>query len=193
VAVKFLLWSWIPLLSGCGSGEVRVDSDGLSVALSETGLDSGTVDTGPWECQPDHEACDWDSCNEVKKGPQMLPGADCLTCHNEEVMTGTPAPPHGNSPFFMAGTVYDGILGGVARANVLVRVLDQAGIAVEMTTNEWGNFYSSQPLAPPFTAEIWVGKEVLRMETPVESGACNSCHSCDGDAGGKLFAPEPPS
>jgi len=43
---------------------------------------------------------------------------------------------------------------------VLVRVMDPAGIAVEMTTNSVGNFFSAQPLSPPFTAEILVGKEV---------------------------------
>jgi len=180
------LWYLAAALVACG------EEPEATGPIGTAGDSAAAVDSAPPACQPDHDHCDWEQCSDAEPGEEMLPGADCLACHNAEVMTGQAPPPHGDSPFFLAGTVYDTALGGAGRADVIVKIYDVQGIAVELTTNASGNFYSSQPLAPPYTAEIWAGKEVLVMETAVETGACNSCHRCDGEAGGKLYAPAQP-
>lgn len=97
-------------------------------------------------------------------GPLMLPGQDCLTCHD-----GTQA-----RRWTAAGTW--------TRPGATVTLADAAGRAVTLTTNQAGNFYTDQPLTLPLTATI----DGVTMPAQVTYGGCNRCHGPGGSAAGSL-------
>ncbi len=148
----------------------------------DTGSEQGTTGTGSTSatCNTANEDCAPGTCGG--EGGTMLPGADCLACH--KVGGANEAPPFG-----IGGTVFTDIFGTSGASGVTVRVTDATGKVVELTSNSVGNFYTTQTVTPPLTAEVEVGGNVRAMATQPDTGACNSCHKCDGAAGGKLYQP----
>lgn len=144
----------------------------------EGGGSSAAVDAG--ECASGRK---WTGGNA--ESPLMHPGYDCIGCHTSM----------GEGPrFTVAGTVFADLNDGddcfgVAGATVVVTGSD--GNAVEMTTNEAGNFFTTQPVATPFTAKVvYQGKEraMLSQQT---NGACATCHTATGANGapGRILLP----
>lgn len=95
-------------------------------------------------------------------GPLMLPGQDCLACHD-----GAQA-----KLWTAAGT-----WGGAGNTVVL---RDSAGKTVTLVTNQVGNFYTAQPLAFPLRASV----NGQTMQPDVTYGGCNRCHAGGGGGGG---------
>jgi hypothetical protein len=94
-------------------------------------------------------------------GPLMLPGQDCLACHDgAQALRWTAAGTWGRA----AGTT--------------ITLVDAGGRSVSVTTNQVGNFYTSQALTFPLTARA--GGE--QMPQPVTYGGCNRCHGNGGGA-----------
>jgi hypothetical protein len=123
-------------------------------------------------------------------GPEHRPGQPCVLCHSE----GGPA---SDSPFAVAGTVYETSAPGSKGAEgVTVELLDANGgaPAVKPVTNRAGNFYVPasdwKDLAFPFRVRIVPkGSKPIPMTTTVNrEGSCNSCHR--PFPGGKLSAEE---
>jgi hypothetical protein len=112
----------------------------------------------------------------------MLPGSDCLACH-------APGGARGAPTWTAGGTAFERKDGAAPLAGATVRITDAQGSVVEMTTNRVGNFYTRSALVPPLQAEIEVNGVIRAMQGSVDTGACSSCHSCDGAAGGKLRGP----
>ncbi|MFZ5482174.1 MAG: hypothetical protein ACOZNI_35765 [Myxococcota bacterium] len=151
--------------------------------------DSGKDDTGT--CNTDNEDCAPSVCGG--EGATMLPGADCLACHtagnlvdDKGVAKGSD---DGDKLWSAGGTVFADLEGTEGVAGAIVRITDADGQIVTLTSNRVGNFYTALPLTFPIAAEVERDGEIYAMQTPQDSGACNSCHRCDGAAGGKLFAP----
>jgi len=94
----------------------------------------------------------------LEDGPLMLPGEDCLPCHD-----GATAP-----PFTTAGT-----WGPPGRT---VSISDANGKAVTLVTNAAGNFYTEEAIA--FPLRVSVAGEA--MPDPVTYGGCNRCHGAGG-------------
>lgn len=114
---------------------------------------------------------------EGGEGPTMKPGEDCTSCHH----------------FTVAGTVFskpnDPTSGGVS--GVTVTVTDSNGVAVKLTTNSAGNFYSSAALTPPLSAQLDYAGRHVQMGRTVPTGACSSCHTDppQNAAPGRTYAP----
>lgn len=167
------------LLTGCPSS----DKDSTPTDdTSETGETGDTVDTSV-ECQGDNEECAPGVSGCGGEGQNMLPGSDCLACHSQG--SGEREAP----PWEVGGTVFADAAGTAGVQNATVRITDATGETVELRTGSSGNFYSGGNLTPPYTVEVEYDGRVVSMGTPAETGACNSCHKCDGEAGGKLYAP----
>lgn len=94
-------------------------------------------------------------------GPLMLPGQDCLACHDG------------------AQALRWTVAGTWSRAGATVTLADSRGRTVTLTTNQVGNFYTSQALAFPLTARVG-GQQ---MPDPVTYGGCNRCHGSGGGGG----------
>lgn len=93
-------------------------------------------------------------------GPDMLPGADCLACHD-----GT----SGVKRFTAAGTWQPG-----------ARVVLSGGTTVTLSgQSAVGNFFTDAPLAFPLTASV----NGSAMPGPVTYGGCNRCHGNGGGGG----------
>lgn len=137
----------------------------------------GTEDDPNTACNEANEDCDADTCGG--EGGTMLPGSDCLACHDGSDEA---------SKFTAAGTVFTDIDGTLDAEGATVRITDADGTTVEYTANSAGNFYTQDPLKMPISAEVEIDGNILAMIAPVSTGACNSCHMCGGQAGGKLYA-----
>lgn len=114
-------------------------------------------------------------------GPWMDPGENCMNCHRA----------NGIAPeWTVAGTAFTDSTGKTGAVGATVTVTDSAGKSLSILTNGAGNFYSAEPLTPPYTLAIeWNGKRNT-MPDPAPKGACNSCHRATGDdAVGVLYAP----
>lgn len=120
---------------------------------------------------------------------RMHPGGNCIECHTSR----------GEGPrFTFAGTVMGGLddetdCRGVP--GVTVEIIDaNEAVAVTMTTNVAGNFYSEVPLASvalPYTVRLeYEGRERF-MGTPQSDGNCMTCHSAAGTGGapGRILLP----
>lgn len=106
----------------------------------------------------------------------MLPGSACMTCHRAFTAAGT--------VFARAASACDGARASGAR----VELLDRAGrVAVTMTTNAAGNFYTRQAIPSPYTARVTAADGTTRtMSTPQTNGSCAHCHrlpSVEGTTG----------
>ncbi len=138
----------------------------------------GTADDTSTACNEANEDCSPGTCGG--EGGQMLPGADCLACHD-----GT----NGEAgKFTAAGTVFSDLDGNDVVDGATVRITDADGNVVELTSNAAGNFYTSEALTFPISAEVELDGNVLAMSSAQQSGGCNACHACAGPAGGKLYA-----
>jgi hypothetical protein len=117
-------------------------------------------------------------------GPTMNPGESCIECHSR-----------GEGPRFTAAGTVMGALDDpdlcLGVEGVTVRLTDANGAVIEMQTNASGNFYTTQAIAMPFTAEIEDAGQVVAMATPQSSGDCASCHTDAGANGapGRVAAP----
>ncbi|RME24288.1 MAG: carboxypeptidase regulatory-like domain-containing protein, partial [Deltaproteobacteria bacterium] len=131
-------------------------------------------------CNDANEACGPGTCGG--EGGTMLPGSNCMACHDGSGGGEEEAPRFG-----VAGTVFTDIDGGGEARNATVFVTDSTGQSVTLTTNSVGNFYTTRQLTPPLTAEVEADGFTAAMTSEVSTGACNSCHQCDGAAGGKLY------
>jgi hypothetical protein len=93
----------------------------------------------------------------VQAGPLMLPGDDCLRCHD-----GTVA-----KRFTAAGTFLP------AGSTVTISA---GGSTVTVTTNQVGNFYTDQPLMLPGSTSV----NGHLMQPALTYGGCNRCHGQGG-------------
>lgn len=161
-------------LAACGD---KADDSG-STADGGSTSDGG----GSFECNTDNEDCAPGTCSG--EGADMLPGSDCVACHSP----GNFEEDEDDAFWSVAGTVFADIDGTDGASGVTVRVTDSTGETVELQTHSSGNFYSTRPLTPPLTAEVEIDGSVHEMVSEVETGSCNSCHRCEGEASGKLYA-----
>lgn len=166
----------LPLSLACG------DKEGDDTGTSDGGATDGGTDGGV-ECDTTNEDCGPGSCDG--EGANMLPGSDCVACHSP----GNFEEDEGDAFWTAAGTVFVDDVGSDGKSGAIVRITDSTGSTVELATSSAGNFYTTDPLVPPLSAEVEVEGVVIEMGTEVETGACNSCHKCEGDAGAKLYAP----
>lgn len=160
------------LLLGCPSGKESPADSPADSTHSTTTADSCSLG----ECNSCNEECAPRACNG--SGVYMLPGANCLNCH----ATGTGA---GALPLGAGGTVFVDKEGSSGAGGKLVRLTDANGKVWETATVDNGNFAFEDGIVWPATAEV--DGRAMKEQAPV--GACNSCHSCSGEAGGKLYAP----
>jgi hypothetical protein len=138
----------------------------LAIALLCAGAacDGGGAGTGA-----DAATCATDELEWGHGGDLMLPGTDCMQCHRAG---GRAA----DSVFTAAGTVFlardcpDGLEGA------LVVVEDTQGRIVEMTTNEVGNFQTSEPLSAVVRTSVELDGVIYKMLSAPTTGACGSCH-----------------
>jgi hypothetical protein len=104
------------------------------------------------------------SCNRchaggaAATGPLMLPGQDCITCHD-----GSAA-----KRFTVAGTWLP--------QGATVVLTDANGTTITLTTNQVGNFYTDAALAFPLTVRV----NAETMPAAVTYGGCNRCHGSGG-------------
>lgn len=155
----------------------------LALVILFAGCNGGvdTSDTSdPGTCNTDNEACGVDQ-NCGGEGDNMLPGSDCIACHDG---SDREAP-----EWTAAGTVYDDLYGSNAVQGATVRITDDDGAVIELVTGSAGNFRTSRSITAPYVAEVEVDGEIVAMAAHQDSGACNSCHQCEGAAGGKLHTP----
>jgi hypothetical protein len=80
-------------------------------------------------------------------------------------------------------------LGGEGVQGAVVRVTDATGRLLELQTSRTGNFFSVEPVETPLLAEVEFEGRVIAKQQPVDSGSCNTCHSCGGSLGAKLYPP----
>lgn len=154
---------------GGGGGGEGDEGDG--------GGNGGTGGGSSGSCNDANESCGPNSCGG--EGGTMLPGANCLACHTSG---GGEAP-----KFTAAGTVFTDIDGSGKSSNATVYLTDANGQSVTLSTNSAGNFYTTKSLTFPLTAEVDKGGFTMAMGSEISTGACNSCHQCGGQAGGKLY------
>jgi hypothetical protein len=117
-------------------------------------------------------------------GPTMMPGEDCVACHMRE-----PRAPK----FSAAGTAYMDHQGTRPAVGATVTVTDAKGVSVSLTTNEVGNFFTTERLFPPLQARIEHQGVVREMKTKQPHGACNHCHRVPprNEAPGRISATLP--
>jgi predicted small lipoprotein YifL len=161
---------------GSGGDDTDIGGDDTSGGGDDT-------DTGLAECNTDNEDCGPGTCGG--DGPTMLPGADCIACHSP----GNFEEDEDDAFWSLAGTVFEDLLGSDGASGVTVRVTDADGKVVTLESNSAGNFYTTSSVTFPISAEVERDGVVKEMGTQPTTGACNSCHACEGSAGGKLYAP----
>jgi hypothetical protein len=165
----------------------------------------------PPECNTDNESCGPTTC-KAEGSSTMLPGSNCQSCHSPGSLPDDLAPTTGsrtvnriaaalaptagvaedNLYWTIAGTAFTDSYGSGPLAGASLKVTDSKGKVVTLTTNGVGNFYSTALVTPPLTAKITANGKTFEMATPADTGACNSCHRCDGPPGGKLYGgPQP--
>jgi hypothetical protein len=188
----------IAALIGCGGAPTETvgirpsGSVDAGVASDGSGPDAGTaVDSGGAGPDPFAAAPTCSSAMTWTRGDHgsavMNPGRACLACH---------AANHGPA-FTIAGTVYptghepdlcDGA-GDASSASITVTGAD--GLAVTLTPNAAGNFYSATPLKLPLQARISYQGRERAMSVGQASGDCNGCHTQAGDSGapGRIVLP----
>ena len=107
------------------------------------------------------------------EGPLMLPGADCLSCHDGEGRA---------RRWTVAGTIYDepSAPGDAGLHGASVHVADATGRSFALRTNRAGNFYTAEPVTFPLTVCVERRGVVSCMEEAVTRGSCNVCHGPQG-------------
>ena len=160
----------------CSDGKTGTDT-----AAQDTSQDTDT-DTADPTCNIDNEECAPGVSGCGGEGANMLPGSDCLECHSRGGDNEAPV-------WSAGGTLYSDIFGTSKVSGAIVRITDSTGSTVELTSSSKGNFYTSRTLTPPLSVEVETDAGTVAMGRTVETGACNSCHKCDGEAGGKMYEP----
>ena len=121
------------------------------------------------------------ACQPVNS-PTMNPGDDCLSCHQRD---------DNRRRFTIGGTVFfalDSLVDeGLEAAEI--HVTDKNGKQLTLRSNSVGNFYTAEDVAFPLALELQFHNRRIVMQTPADSGACNTCHSAEpqNDAPGRLF------
>ena len=162
---------------GCGSEQEETKDD--------SGDETGEIivvecNNANEECAPyPAEECD---LGEDGAGKNMLPGADCTSCHSYGNMDEGPL-------FSIAGTIFEDGAGTDGFKGATIRIFDAAGNTFELTSTREGNFFTDEFVSFPISAEVEVDGAIRVMNDPIETGACNTCHTCEGDAGNKIFIP----
>lgn len=115
-------------------------------------------------------------------GPLMLPGENCLRCHSDRSQ-------YPEAPAWTAGgTVFESATAESSRGvtGAMIFLTDKTGRTVKLSSNSAGNFYTREPLTPPF--RVALEYEGQRAEMPIEApaGSCNACHSHPDPTGGTL-------
>jgi hypothetical protein len=96
----------------------------------------------------------------------MNDGMACLGCHaSAQAPTMT-----------VAGTLYSATSGGTAVSGATVKVTDSNNAVLTLVTGSTGNFYSSSAVAFPASVSVSQCPDTVPMNSPVNSGDCNSCH-----------------
>ncbi|MEP9410435.1 MAG: carboxypeptidase regulatory-like domain-containing protein [Candidatus Brocadia sp.] len=103
-------------------------------------------------------------------------GKDCLAsgCHASG----------GWKLFSIAGTIYTDAEGTDARRGAQIKAVDANGIAVNLTSDQIGNFYSAQSMTAPFMISVSYRGRKVKMPGIASGGGCNAdgCHTV-GSAG----------
>jgi hypothetical protein len=152
-------------------------TDGATQDCTGGGTTTFTCDDANEQCSTPNQA----GC--PGEGPTMLPGADCLACHDVRLgdLTG---------PITAGGTAFTDLGGSAPLVGAKIHITDEAGgNEVVLNTNSVGNFYTVAPIPSPFVASLESGGSTIAMVEHQTDGGCNSCHNCSGAAGGKLHAP----
>lgn len=170
------------LFLACSASQPVVKDSGSTGNDSSTDTsttDSGTsTTTDSHVCDDSNEDCDVGTCRG--DGIDMLPGANCLNCHTRGGDREAPT-------FTAAGTVFTDKWGTSGQNKATVRITDKNGKVYEQTTVREGNFRFQDNIAFPATVEVETAAGVKEMNEKIETGACNSCHSCTGSKGEKLY------
>lgn len=133
---------------------------------------------------------------------EMYPGRDCVGCHLE----------NDGPELVLGGTVYAYLITDRALhaelqtgtdcfglEGVTVRIVDDLGQHIELTTNRAGNFFvegNPADFAKPFRAEVQLGDSRREMGTWPQYGGCARCHDPTVPAAtevGLEFDPRPAS
>lgn len=155
------------LAAACGE---PADTDSTDVSdLTDDGV--------PADCNTENEACEPGTCRG--EGSRMLPGSDCLSCHE----------PGEHEGWYAAGTIFADKAGLEPAEGVTIRITGADGVTTQLTSNSVGNFFTGRTINFPATVEVERDGEIRQMGSEIHTGACNSCHACDGAAQGKMFAP----
>lgn len=97
-------------------------------------------------------------------------GKDCLIsgCHSSG----------GWKRFSIGGTIYTDAEGAATRAGAQIKVVDANGITVNLTSDQIGNFYSTQSMTAPFLITVSYRGRKVRMPGAASGGGCNAggCH-----------------
>lgn len=172
------------LTVGCGGGGGRVGYDAGATPVDDAGSlpPPGTpLPDGSGGCVGDPVTLLGVSLDSWSYGDlgtaYMRPGGDCMDCHNRG----------GGPRFTAAGSVMDawhepddcfGMQG------VTVEILGGDGVTTRLTTNETGNFYTSDAIATPYTAKVIGADGATReMFTPQTDLDCMHCHTQAGANG----------
>ncbi len=115
------------------------------------------------------QSCDTTELDWGRGGEAMLPGTDCLGCHQQ----GGKA----NSVFTVAGTVMTSSTCPTAVKGATVMITDNGGSSFELLSNEVGNFFSSDPVQLPLTVSVQLDGAIYEMASPSPQGSCGACHS----------------
>jgi hypothetical protein len=138
------------------------------------------TDVTPDNCDTTHESCAPGTCGG--EGSRMLPGSDCLSCHKSGGAREA-------EPWSVGGTVFLDADGLDAGEGAIIRITGADDRVTELTANSVGNFYAERNIAFPADVEVEYNGATIQMGSQIETGACNSCHKCDGEANGKLYTP----
>ena len=120
-------------------------------------------------------------------GPLMEPGENCQGCHGGTGTLYLSERRRHAKQWTVAGTVFDPANTAVGSEGVQVHITDANGFSFRLRTNLAGNFYTRETVQLPLQACLERNGNTVCQQSPVASGACNSCHNL------ALFnAPEPP-
>lgn len=115
----------------------------------------------------------------------MLPGRQCLECHNArgqaDSLVWTAAGTIFNSPTAKCNT--DGVEG------VSVQLSDESGnVLITLTTNRTGNFFTAEPIKfRQLRVRISKDSKVREMTTMPGVGDCASCHQPGAQANARIY------
>jgi cytochrome c553 len=124
----------------------------------------------------------------------MQPGMACKACH------GPPTNARTGANFKFMGTLFPSLheanfCRALPPVGAVVEILNlDGGVAVTMTPNAVGNFFSTttgNAVPSPYLAQVRIGTRILKMQSSQMNGDCNSCHTAAGanGAAGRVTSP----